>query len=351
MAVEKRSIDIPISTILKVVIVLLFFVFLYLLKDVLMILIFAIIIASAVEPFAAWFESKKIPRLFGVLMLYLLVFGLAIFVLSLIIPFFSFQITELTQALPSVLSKLSGALDKAQATTTTRYFDFFGEIQNVMDSFSQFLQVSSQSVLNLIVGLFGGVLSFFAIVVISFYFSIMPNGITTFISSVVPEQYEDYLIKLWRKSERKVGRWLQGQLLLALSVGLIVFVGLSLMGIKYALLFGILSMLLEVVPIAGPVLAAIPGVILALLQSPAMGLMVLIFYIVVQQLESNFFAPYILGKTLGLNPVTVILALLIGGQLAGILGVILSVPVAVIIVEILDDLAREKETRRAVRSN
>ncbi len=348
---DRRIIDVSVSTIIKIVMVLLFFVFLYLLKDVVVILIFAIVIASAVEPFAAWFESKRIPRLFGVLMLYLAVFALAVFALSLIIPFFSFQISQLTHDLPVFLTKISGALDKAQATTTTRYFDFLGEIQNLLDSFSQILQSSSQSVLNLVIGLFGGLLSFASIIVISFYFSIMPKGITTFISSIIPEQYEDYWLNLWRRSERKVGRWLQGQLLLALTVGLMVFVGLSILNIPYALLFGILAMLLEVVPIAGPVLSAIPPVLLAFLQSPTMGIWVLVFFIVVQQLESNILAPYILGKTLGLNPVTVILALLIGGKLAGILGVILAVPMAVIIVEIFEDMARDKETRRASRAS
>ena len=107
-------------------------------------------------------------------------------------------------------------------------------------------------------------------------------------------------------------------------------------------------MLLEIVPIVGPVIAAIPAIFLAFLQDPGLGIWVIIFYVAVQQVENHILTPLILGKTIGLNPVTVIIALLIGGQIAGILGILLSVPVAVIVVEILDDLARQKESRKAM---
>ncbi|MBI2063392.1 MAG: AI-2E family transporter [Candidatus Yanofskybacteria bacterium] len=317
-------------------------------RDVVVILFLAIIIASAVGPFANWLEEKKIPRLLGVLLLYLAFFALVIFLLSLVVPFLASELGQLTQALPKFVSSLSGALEKAQQTTSSRYFDFFSEIQNLLDSFAQFLQVYSQSAINLVVNIFGGALSFVAIIIISFYLSVMRRGIVGFIGSVMPEKYEDYVISLWKRAEYKVGRWLQGQLLLALSVGLMVFVGLSLLHVKYALLLGVLAMILEIVPIVGPVISAIPGIVFAFTQSPTLGIWVVVFYVAVQQIESHIFTPLILGKTLGLNPVTVIIALLIGGKIAGIMGILLAVPVAVIIVEILEDIAKHKESRKAV---
>lgn len=348
---EQQTLDISLSTIFKVIFIILAFIFLYLIKDVLVILFLAIIIASAVGPFANWLEQRKIPRLLGVLVLYLALFGLLVFLLSLVVPFISLELGQLTQALPNFISNLSGALEKAQQTTTTHYFDFFSEIQNLLDSFSQFLQMSAGSALNLIINIFGGILSFAAVIVISFYLSVMKQGVAGFIRSVLPAKYEDYVISLWKRTEHKVGRWLQGQILLALSVGLIVFVGLSLLNVKYALLLGIVAMLLEIVPIVGPVVSAIPGVILAFAQSPTLGLWVLVFYIAVQQLEGHVLTPLILGKTIGLNPVTVIIALLIGGTLAGLLGILLSVPVAVVVVEIFDDLAKQKGGQKAATTS
>lgn len=330
------------STILRSLFLVLFFVFLYILKDVLIIFMFAVIIASVMTPFANWLDLKKFPRLFGVLGLYLLVFGLIIFVLSLTVPYIADEISQLSTTLPKIVERLSTSLENVQQGSP-QYFDFISELQNILDSFSIYLQQSSQSVLSLVIGIFGGVMSFVAIIIIAFYLSVMKRGIENFIESAVPANHEAYVMDLWRRSEMKVGRWIQGQLLLALIIGLTVYIGLSLMGIKFALLMGIIAMLLEIVPIVGPVIAAIPAIFLAFLQDPGLGLWVIVFYVAIQQLENHLLVPVVLGKTTGLNPVVVIMALLIGNQLAGIPGMILSVPIATVIVEILEDMAKHKE--------
>ena len=338
-------IEINTGTIVRFVLVILFFLFLYLLKDVFIIFLFALIIASAIAPFANWLEDKGFPRLLGVLLLFLTVLALVGFLLSLVVPFVSQEVSQLLTGLPETLSKVSSSLEKAQEGAP-KYFDFVSEIQNILETFSTYLQQSAQSVIGLVVSIFGGVMSFVAILIISFYLSVTKNGIENFLGSIVPEKYEQYAIGLWKRSEVKVGRWLQGQMLLGLIMGLVVYVGLSLMGIKYALLLAFLAAVLEIVPIVGPVLAAIPAVFLAFLQGPSLGLWVVLFYVAAQQLENHLLVPVVLGKTVGLNPVVVIIALLVGQQLAGIPGMILSVPVATVIVEMLDDLAKHKELRR-----
>lgn len=342
---DHIHIDISTASILKAILVILFFVFLYFLKDVLVILLFAIIIASAISPFANWLDSKGFPRLLGVLLLFLSILGLMILFFSLIIPYISEEISQLTVALPQIVVNISSSLEKAQSASP-KFLDFISEMQNALEGLSSYLQQAAQSIVGMVVSIFGGIMSFIAIIVISFYLSVTKKGIESFLGSVVPEKYEGYVVNLWKRSEIKVGQWLQGQLLLALVVGLVVYVGLSLMGIKFALVLGILAMLLEVVPMIGPVLAAIPAVFFAFLQAPTLGLWVVLFYIIVQQLENHILVPLVFGKTIGLNPVVVVIALLVGSQLAGILGAILAVPVATIIVEMLDDLAKHKESRR-----
>lgn len=342
---DQQRIEISTGTILRAVVVILSVVLLYLLKEILVIFLLAIILASGIAPFANWLESKGIPRLLGVLLLYLVVFGLAIFVLSLIVPFLSQDFAQLTAVFPKVVERVSSSLDEVQ--TGSRYFDFLSEIQNILDALSTYLQQFSQSAVGLVVGIFGGVLSFLAIIVISFYLSVMKKGIESLLSSVLPEKYESYAIGLWKRSEIQVGRWLQGQLLISLLVGLLVYVGLSIMGVKFALVLGILAMFLEIVPVAGPILAALPAIGLAFLQSPSLGIWVIVLYTIIQQVESHVILPLVLGKTIGMNPVVVIMSLLVGAQLAGIVGAILAVPVATIIVEVFDDMARSKELRRA----
>lgn len=343
---DRPQVDISAASIVRAFMLAILFVLVYLLSDVLIILLFAIVIASAVAPFVAWFEQRGIPRVIGVLLLYVMVAALVVLLSTLIVPSITRDLTQLTSAVPRLTESVSSSLDSVQQGAP-KYFDFVGEFQNILELLSGYLQQFSNSALNLVVGAFGGILSFVAIVVISFYLSAMRKGIETFLESVVPERYEAYVIGLWKRTEVKMGMWLQGQLLLALVVGLMAYVGLALLGVKFALILAILAMVLEVVPIAGPILAAIPAIGLALMQGPQLAFWVFLLYLGIQQLENHALAPIIMGKTTGMNPIVVILAILIGGQLAGIAGAVLGVPVACIIVEILDDVARAKSSRRA----
>ena len=172
---EPLMLDIKAGTIIKAIAVILGFVFLYLLKEVLVIVFLAIVIASGVSPFANWLEEKKIPRLLGVIVLYVVLFGLVIVMLSLVIPTMAYELNQLALNLPKFFTGLSNTLETAQ--TSSRYFNILTDIQNTLDSSSKFLRVSSGSVLNFVVGIFGGLISFVAIIVISFYFSVMRQGV------------------------------------------------------------------------------------------------------------------------------------------------------------------------------
>lgn len=342
---QKQVIEVSTASILKIILIILFFVLLYLVKQVIFILLFAIIIASAVNPYGNWLDRKRIPRLLGILVLYLLVFFLIVSFLTLVIPFVSQEVGQLTQDLPRFIARITASLEAIQGET--RGLDIINELQGILDGFSQFLQESSQSAIGLIVKVFGGVVSFLGVIVISFYLSVMKGGIDSFLRSVVPDKHESYILDLWHRSEKKLGHWVQAQLLLSLVVGLLTFVGLSILGVKFALALAVLMMVLELVPAVGPVLGAIPAVALGFFQSPTLGFWVLGLYVAIQQFENHVLVPLILGKTLGINPVVVIISLLVGFNLAGILGMILAVPMATVIVEWFNDIVEKKEKARA----
>lgn len=343
---EHQALDISTATILKFVFIILLFILLYQVRQVILILLFAIIIASAVNPFGNWLDRKKIPRLLGVLILYLSIFSLAVLILTLIIPFISQEVGQLTEDLPRFIAKVTASLEAIKGESST-VFNIIGELQSLLDGLSQFLQESSQSAVGFIIKIFGGIISFLGIIVISFYLSVMKGGIDTFLRSVVPDKYESYVLDLWHRSEKNLGRWFQAQLLLSLIVGLMIFIGLSLLGIKFALVLAGLAIVLELVPNVGPVLAAIPAVALGFFQSPTLGLWVILLYIVVQQIENQILVPLIMGRTLGINPVVVIISLFVGFNLAGILGMILAVPIASVIVEWFNDVAEKKQKAKA----
>src|SRR3989344_7691292 len=317
---QRVTLDISTATIIRIIVLVALALFLYLIHQVVAVVFFAIVIASALDPIARKLEEKKIPRMLSVIVLYILVFSFIIFILSLIVPVLLEEVNQLNEVLPNIVNDIASILERAQESESPAYSELVVQIQAILSNISNFLKVSDQSIFGFFSGIFGGALSFVAVVVISFYFSLMPKGILEFIQSILPDRYEEYVIRLWKKSERKVGRWLRGQLILALAIGLSTYIGLSLLNIKYALVLALIAMVLELIPIAGPIMASIPAIALASIQSWQSALAVLILYVIIQQLEANFLTPFVLGKTVGLHPVTVIIAIFIGGVTLKIMG-------------------------------
>ena len=144
---------------------------------------------------------------------------------------------------------------------------------------------------------------------------------------------------------------MQGQMLLGLLIGVFVYLGLSIFGIKYALLLAILAAIFEIIPVFGPILAAVPAVLLAFSEGYALGLFILGFYIIIQQFENHLIYPLVVRKIVGIPPILVILSLIIGGQLFGLLGMFISVPVATVLMEVLSDHERKKLAGRQPKTS
>ena len=180
------------------------------------------------------------------------------------------------------------------------------------------------------------------VLVVSFYLSISRNALDNFLRAILPPQFEVYAHSLWVRAQYKMGRWLQAQILLSFIMALVVGLGLWILGVKYAFLIAVAVGMLEVVPLVGPIIAGGLATLLALSQSAVLGLWVLVFFIAIQQLENHILVPFLIKKLVGLNPVAVILAILVGAKLGGILGILLAVPIAAVIDEFFDDLAKRK---------
>jgi len=191
--------------------------------------------------------------------------------------------------------------------------------------------------------IFGGLLSLVLIVVLSFYFVVQEDGVSKFLALVTPVKHEKYVIDLWKRSQRKIGQWMQGQLLLAILVGILVYLGLMILGIENALLFAVIAACLEIIPVFGPIIAAIPAIIAAFLNGGVtMSLLVAGLYVIVQQFESHLIYPLVVKKIVGIPPIMVILALLVGQKIAGFLGIVLSVPFTAALMEYFDDVEKQK---------
>ncbi|MEK7136600.1 MAG: AI-2E family transporter [Patescibacteria group bacterium] len=337
-----QQLTISTGTIIRTVFVLVVTFTLYLLLDLVMIVLTSVVIASAVEPATRWFAKYRVPRVLAVLMVYLLAFGFIFGFVYIFIPPLFVDITQLSLALPAsaldvpILDRLAPLSSLTGGFFPSLSIDgMLADIQSMLASFSSGTFTTASNV-------FGGAFSFILILVISFYLAVQDRGIENFLRIIVPLRYESYVVDLWKRSQYKIGQWMKGQLLLGLIVGVLVYLGLTILGVKYALVLAILAAMFELIPIFGPVLSAIPAVFLGLAESASLGLMVIGLYVIIQQFENHLIYPLVVKKIVGVPAIIVILALIVGGQLAGFLGIILAVPLATIIMELAHDAERRK---------
>ncbi len=336
----KNTINISTSTILRMILIVLCLVFLYVIRDVLILLFFAIVVASAIDLPAKFLEKLKIPRVLSVLIVYLVAIGVLVGLLILFIPTLAREVKDFSTEFPNYADWLYQKVQKIQ-DGSLKYQRIVDEIQNIIGNLGEKLRELASNILSKTLGFFGGIFSALIIIVVSFYLAVQKHGIENLLRGITPKKHETYVLNLWARAQKKMGHWFQGQLFLALIVGILVYVGLSILHIRFAFLLAILAGILELVPYIGPVISAVPAVILAFFQAPILAVWIVVMYVLVQQLENYILVPLVVRKAIGVNPVVIIIALLIGGKLLGIIGVILAVPIAAIAAEFFKDIKRK----------
>jgi predicted PurR-regulated permease PerM len=335
---KQLSVRITPGTILMAIVIALGAYAFWILRALVLLVLTAVVLASAIRPGVHFFMRYKFPRVLAVLAMYLIVFG-AVF--SVLFFFFPPILDEAGTFLGSVPHYLETVNLPASFTQQGG-----GGLIGQLLAFRSDLTTSSQGALNLLATFFGGVFSFFLVVVLSFYFSVQESGIEDFLSLVAPVKQEQYILGLWRRSQKKIGLWMQGQLLMSLLAGVFVYLGLLIMGVPYALLLGIFTAMCEIIPVFGSFIAAVPAIIVAWTAGGTpLAFIVAGLFIVVNQFEANLIYPLVVKKIVGVPPLLVILALIAGGELAGFLGVFLSVPVAAALQEFVSDIDTARRAR------
>jgi predicted PurR-regulated permease PerM len=315
------------------------------LRDLILLVLTAIVLASAIRPGVLLFMRTGLPRLLAVLAMYLVVFGAVFGLVYFFFPPIIAEATNFIQTLPRVLDTINLPF------TTTSTADFFSGSNSALSSLSSIQDAftnTSQGAFRLVATFFGGIFSFVLVVVLSFYFAVQEQGIEDFLRVIVPLSYEEYIISLWHRAQHKIGLWMQGQLMLSLLAGVLVYLGLLIVGAPFALLLGVLTALCEVIPIFGSLFAGSIAVAIAWSGSgAALAFIVAGLFVVVNQFESNLIYPLVVKKIVGVPPLLVIVGLIAGVDIAGFLGAFLSVPVAAILQELVNDLDRGRRMRAA----
>jgi predicted PurR-regulated permease PerM len=348
MAPRKEStISINFSTgaIIKVLVWALVVAAIFAMKDLVLVVLTSIVIASFVGGAADAIEKWKLGRTLSVVLIYAFSIGLLAGVFYLFVPVLLTEsvnvINVLSEYLPdaAALQEIKeGILAGIQGVSTIGG----GNLTGLVGTSSEVVSSVSGNFFGAVSGIFGGLVNLILIVVISFYLSIDRNGIEHFLRIVVPLSHEEYAIDLWKRSQRKIALWFQGQMVLGLLVGVLTYLGLAIIGVKYALMLAIVAGIMELIPF-GIILAAVPAISFGYLDGGfTMGFLVAGFYLIVQQFENYLIAPLVVQKVTGVSPLVVILAVLVGTQLAGFWGLILAIPVAVVLMEFASDIENKK---------
>lgn len=341
-----NPISISTGTIIRFFSIAVLVVALYYLLDVILVILAAVVIASAFEPIVRRLERRGIDHTLSVFLIYLLLSVVVIGVVVFMIPPVLREVAEFLGNLPRTISikELWSPIDavhvsssEALGSQTIAIADFINGLQTIVVG-------AGSDAFQTISTIFGGIVSFVLIFVMSFYLLVKKDGIDEFLRIVTPIRHHEYIIHLWKRSQRKMALWLQGQVILGLIVGVLVYVALTIVGIPHALLLALLAATFEIIPVFGPILASIPAALVAF-SSFGIGTAVLILglYIVIQQVENHLLYPLVVRKIVGVSPIVVIIAVLIGAKLAGILGALVAVPISAAFVEYINDLERDKK--------
>ncbi len=325
---------------------------LFVLREIVLVVLVAVVIASAIEPVAKWLIHRKIPRLFSVLVIYLALAGILVGAFYTVVPTLLRDTSAFLSSVPKYidtatlwnpLGDTAAQTPKVAVLSAPVQVEEGPSIQGVVADIDGALQNVSAGFIKSASSVFGGAVSFILIVVLSFYLAVQDDGVGKFLRLVTPRRHEPYISGLWKRTQNKIALWMQGQIMLALLVGILVYIGLSALGIPNALFLAAIAALFEAIPLFGPIIAAIPAIAAAYADGGAStGIIVAILYLVVHQLENHVIYPLVVKKLVGVPPILVILSLLAGFKLAGFLGIILSVPIASMLTEFLDDLYKKR---------
>ena len=311
------KIEISHKTIIFTVIFLLALWVLLQIKDILFLIFIAFILMTALRPLVDWLAWARIPRILAILLIYAIVFGFFGVSFAGTIPTLVFQSTRFVAELPTFLEKV------------LPYWNIDAR------SISQQIAPISENIVKLTVGIFSNLLTTLTVLVFTFYFLLERRKLEDMLAQTMGVDAADRIVSTLKEVESRLGAWVNGQIFLMILIGVSVYIGLTVLHVEFALPLAIIAGVLEIVPMIGPIVSAVPAILVALTISPFLALSVGALYFIVQQVENNIFVPLVLKKSVGLSPIVTIFALMVGARLAGVVGAILAVPVVLVLQSLL----------------
>ena len=334
---KEKILDISRKTSLKIAVAVLSFYFVYLIRDILVWFLFALIISILFNPAIDFFQKRRVPRILSVIFIYCSIFTAMTFFIYFTVPNFISEIQHFSQFFPEYFEKIS-------PTFKTLGIQAFENI----DVFTSALTDLSGNVFNAMFAIFGGIFSTLFVMMVAIFLSLeekmMERGLTLFF----PKKYETYVLSLWSECQKKVSKWFLSRIAACLFVGVLSCVSFLILDVQYPFSLALLSGVLNFIPFMGPLITAFLLLLIVGIDSISKALFVLVAFSVIQLIENSILTPALLKKCLGIPPALLLLTLAIGGALWGPLGAILCVPLGGILFEFVRDFLRKKREEDAM---
>ncbi len=338
---NEHLLDISWKTILKISLAALCLYVLYLIRDILIWFIFALIISILFNPVIDFLQRKKIPRALSVVFIYVGFLGLIGFLFYYTASMFFSEVQQFSQVLPQYFERIAPPLRGLG-------FQAFENIESFINTTSKTLEEMAGSIFNTLFYIFGGIFSTFFVIIVAMFLSFGEKGMEKNISALFPKKYQAYALNLWKRCQKKISSWFIARILACIFVGLVSYFAFLILNVKYPFSLGLFAGIFNFVPMIGPIIAGLIIFLMVGLDSILKAGFVLIAFILIQQIECNILTPILTKKIVGLSPVLVLVALAIGGKLWGALGAVLAIPIAGILSEFFKDFLEKKEQERTI---
>lgn len=323
--IASSKIEVSIKTILIGIAAFFLLRFAWDMKDLLFSLFIGYIVMSAAKQPVEALTKKGVSRGIAVLLVFLSFFLSIGLLIAWIIPPFVSETVLFINHFPRIV----------ESVRTTLPIDI-GSL-----SLTQYIPSATNNFIAVIRSVFSNAIFFVSTIFFSVYLTLDSNIMTTVFSRFVDKQQLEKIIKIETKIEKRLGQWLLGELFLMTIIGVTTYIGLLLLGVRYALPLGIIAGILEAIPNVGPLIAAIPTFFVGFSQYPLLGLFTIFMALGIQQFENHIVVPMVMKRVVGLHPILTLIVLVIGGRYAGVLGALFAIPLALVVETIITGIKEQ----------
>ncbi len=340
---SEKILDISWGTIFKIAVAALVFYILYLVKDIIIWFVFALVISILLNPVIDLLQKKKVPRAMAVILVYFGIFGIITLIIYISASFLIAEIQQFIQFFPRYLDQVSPFFLGLGVP-------IFSDIESLVKNFGVGLEKAISGVGSALFAIFGGIVSTLFVITTAIFISLEHKFAEKSLSLFFPQRYETSVLTIWQRSQKKVSGWFLTRVLASLFVAVLSFLVFVVFDTQYKFSLALIAGLFNFIPFVGAVFGGLVIFLVASFDSLLKSIFVVVAFTVIQQIENNVFTPLISRKIMDIPPLLVLISLAVGGELWGLIGAIIFVPLAGILFEFFREFLQKRKAQEGSAS-